>query len=308
MTLASDNKFPKLIITEGSAPSSPAAGDQKLFIDSADHLLKLKNSAGTVTAVGGGLSDPMTTRGDIIIRNSSNTTARLAVGSAGKVLTSDGTDVSWQTPSGGTRAFGLDRASLDGTYGDEFTGGSLDVKWSRHNQISGQETYQAGGLASALKVAHGTSNASEYIYQTAPNGTNETWEASVTWSQETTTGQMFALLMVSSSGTGVATLIYDTSPGLYLANVASHAYSSALSQNTNLVVTGHAYRYGGRVWLRLRKASGVYYASYSFDGQVYSSELSGTPSAFTPARVGIGRILGTNANSIAHWHWFDKTA
>lgn len=36
----------------------------------------------------------MTTRGDMIIRNSANTTTRLAVGPAGTVLKSDGTDVS----------------------------------------------------------------------------------------------------------------------------------------------------------------------------------------------------------------------
>ncbi len=44
---------------------------------------------------GGGLTDPMTTRGDIIVRNASNVTARLAIGAAGKILSSDGTDVSW---------------------------------------------------------------------------------------------------------------------------------------------------------------------------------------------------------------------
>jgi hypothetical protein len=52
----------------------------------------------------GGLSDPMTTRGDIIIRNASNVTARLARGSSGQVLRSDGTDVAWATPSAGSGA------------------------------------------------------------------------------------------------------------------------------------------------------------------------------------------------------------
>lgn len=50
---------------------------------------------------GGGMIDPMTTRGDIIYRNSSNTTTRLGRGTSGQVLTSDGTDISWQTPSSG---------------------------------------------------------------------------------------------------------------------------------------------------------------------------------------------------------------
>ncbi len=44
------------------------------------------------TGNAGDFSDPMTTRGDIIVRNSSNATARLAVGSANTVLKSDGTD------------------------------------------------------------------------------------------------------------------------------------------------------------------------------------------------------------------------
>jgi len=44
---------------------------------------------------GGGLSDPTTTRGDIIFRNSSNVTDRKALGTANQVLISDGTDLQW---------------------------------------------------------------------------------------------------------------------------------------------------------------------------------------------------------------------
>src|SRR5881392_3327219 len=51
MVKASDNEFPSFLVKEGTAPASPAAGDQRLFIDSADHVLKRKNSSGTVTSV-----------------------------------------------------------------------------------------------------------------------------------------------------------------------------------------------------------------------------------------------------------------
>lgn len=51
MAKASDNQFPKLLLVEGAAPASPAAGNQGLFIDSADHKLKRVNSAGTVTVI-----------------------------------------------------------------------------------------------------------------------------------------------------------------------------------------------------------------------------------------------------------------
>lgn len=42
-------------MTETSAPATnPAAGDQRLYIDSTDHKLKLKNSTGTITSIAGG--------------------------------------------------------------------------------------------------------------------------------------------------------------------------------------------------------------------------------------------------------------
>lgn len=95
------NPLPFLPFTETVDPANPVAGGQRLFVDT-DHLLKMIDSSGTVTtfATGGvALSDPMTTRGDIIIRNASNATARLGRGSAGQVLTSDGTDIAWATPA-----------------------------------------------------------------------------------------------------------------------------------------------------------------------------------------------------------------
>lgn len=47
MTKASDNAFPSILITEGTEPSAPAAGKQRLYIDSTTHKLKRTNSSGT---------------------------------------------------------------------------------------------------------------------------------------------------------------------------------------------------------------------------------------------------------------------
>jgi len=44
---------------------------------------------------GGGFTDPMTTRGDIIYRNSSNVTDRLGIGTNGYYIISNGTDIFW---------------------------------------------------------------------------------------------------------------------------------------------------------------------------------------------------------------------
>mgnify|MGYP003134395332 FL=1 len=53
------------------------------------------DGAGSGAAVAPALVEPLTTRGDIVVRNASNLTARLAVGSASNVVLTDGTDVSW---------------------------------------------------------------------------------------------------------------------------------------------------------------------------------------------------------------------
>ncbi len=172
VTVGSSNPYPSVLFVEGAAPTTPAAGTQRLFVDTADGLLKLKDDAGVVTAIGGsaaahiadtsaahaasavgftpngsiaatdvqaaivevrdeasgGFVDPMTTRGDVIVRNAANATARLAIGTTGKVLQSDGTDISWQTPAGGGSAGVGAKASKNATQ-SLTTGTETAVTW-----------------------------------------------------------------------------------------------------------------------------------------------------------------------------------
>jgi len=73
---ASDNAFPSVLVTEGTAPASPASGKQRVYIDSADHHLKRKNSSGTVTDLEGGTAAAyVTAHGARVIRS-----ANLSVG------------------------------------------------------------------------------------------------------------------------------------------------------------------------------------------------------------------------------------
>jgi hypothetical protein len=48
MALGSNNPFPKVILVEGSTPSSPSAGRQSLFLSSTDNRFKRVNSSGSV--------------------------------------------------------------------------------------------------------------------------------------------------------------------------------------------------------------------------------------------------------------------
>ncbi|MDD5367452.1 MAG: hypothetical protein PHQ40_00340 [Anaerolineaceae bacterium] len=90
MTKASDNKFPKLILTEqGSTPANPDAGDQKLFIRDSDHKLCRVNSSGSVVVAEGS--------GDVV-GPAGATDGHLAVfdGATGKVIKDGGA-----VPAGG---------------------------------------------------------------------------------------------------------------------------------------------------------------------------------------------------------------
>ena len=63
MTKASDNAFPSILITEGTEPSAPAAGKQRLYIDSTTHLLKATNSSGTDRTIEGVAAGAITSSG-----------------------------------------------------------------------------------------------------------------------------------------------------------------------------------------------------------------------------------------------------
>lgn len=108
----------------------------------------------------GGMSDPMTTRGDIIVRNVSNVTSRLGRGTAGTVFTSDGTDVSWQpvsVPLTSYRvAFGGADGKLTSQAGFEFNYGSNPFLYISKNAPSIPHTGFIAGHNSILLNAEST--------------------------------------------------------------------------------------------------------------------------------------------------------
>jgi len=87
------------------------------------YFLKLNDSGGTLVwaaASGGGMTDPMTTIGDMIYRNSSNITDRRAIGTTGQILTVSGGLPVWATPATGLTVGGSDKdvqVNASGTFG-----------------------------------------------------------------------------------------------------------------------------------------------------------------------------------------------
>lgn len=104
----------------------------------ADYVMTYDASAATNKKVllnnlpgGGGMSNPMTTAGDIIIGDTGGTPLRLPKGSSGQVLTIDPSTVLpvWATVKAYGAPFDVPPASPS-SYDDEFTAGTLDGKWT----------------------------------------------------------------------------------------------------------------------------------------------------------------------------------
>lgn len=105
MTKASDNVFPRFLVSEGGSTATPAANRVTLYAKT-DGLLYSKDDAGVETLVsggGGGAAVATDTiwdaAGDLVQGTGANTAARLASGTAGFFLMANGvgTAVSWAT-------------------------------------------------------------------------------------------------------------------------------------------------------------------------------------------------------------------
>lgn len=110
------NALFEAIATRNAGTSAPTTTfPHMLWVDETNDLIKIRNEANTAwvdfynwdgsaaptPASGGGGSSPITTRGDIIRGDSGGAEERLALGTNGQVLKSDGTDVVWAAESGG---------------------------------------------------------------------------------------------------------------------------------------------------------------------------------------------------------------
>jgi hypothetical protein len=288
------------------------------------HNMIEKNDGGTWVdwaSLAGGFSDPLTTKGDLLVRSASAST-RQAAGADGTSLVYDaaqtngvkaenrvksivaGTNVTVDSTDplnpivaasgGGGSAFPLDSGSLNGTYGDHFTGSSLDAKWTRVGYVSGDEQYQTGG-GSWLQIDTART-AANYYYQTAPSGDFTVVMKMTLWSN---TGVMFGPLILDSSGNGICAAAYNSSDGHYALAVSAGSYGGSFTTVAGPVFAAAA---SGRTsWLKLNKTSTNYKASISLDGATWRAWTSTKSFATTPTRIGFGGITGTALSFAVDW-------
>lgn len=152
-------------------------------------------------------ADPMTTRGDIIVRKSGGTD-RLALGTSGQVLTSDGTDVAWGNITGYIHLEAV-RAKPDGT--DTPTGPVMDgiQDYLGYDPTSTSSYYWSSMLPDE---ASGKTLKVRFYYKTADTSTDVVFNAYVS---------------AYAEGDDADTASYDTANSL---TSTSHATASRIKK------------------------------------------------------------------------------
>jgi len=150
--------------TAGAAPATPPAGQFTLYLDASDKLAKIdENDTVTVIEQAAGMTNPMTTAGDMIVGGASGVPGRTAVGTEGQV---------WSVVSGAP-AWAAATAGADNQtiveYHDDF-----------HAAGAALSDGVMGALGWQRTVASGATQGSQYIDSTVTDhpGILELFQAS----------------------------------------------------------------------------------------------------------------------------------
>ena len=201
MAKASDNVFPYVHVAPAAAPSSPSAGSERLYLDSADgNKLKRKDSSGTVTTIEGGSST-----GGIIARTSYDP-ASLA-----SYTTSSTTDadvdatnlaVTFTVPASGAVLIRLEaHAGFTGTYNDA-------VNWGlRNGSTTVKSVPVIGGVLSSSSQGPNSSWTKTFYVSGLTPGASLTYKWSWKVNSGAVTGRLYA-----STAAGAAAQPMDRSP------------------------------------------------------------------------------------------------
>lgn len=194
-TLFQNNLSPYLTIVEATEPSAPAAGQQRLYIDSTTHLLKATNSSGTDRTIEGVPAGAITTSG------LTQATARLL----GRTTASTGAVEEITVGSGLSLAAGALTATAGGFVGFRAYGASPQAlsAVTETNITFGTEDYDTSTMFSSPTF-------------TVPGGMTGKWRVTFQIYFPTAPGACYARLHLNGSSfiTGVGIVLDEAASSL----------------------------------------------------------------------------------------------
>jgi len=273
---------------------------------------------------------PITSLGDLIIGNGSNSATRLAISpTAGDVLTSNGTTAVWAASTGGVASF---QTSLSGLTPNTATGGAVTLAGTLGATSGGtsQSTYTTGDIlySSASNVLSKLAIGSLGQVLTVGAGNVPAWGAAaaagVTTISFGTTGltpntatagavTVAGTLATASGGTGLSGATPFTSGGVLYASSQSALASSALLASNAMVVGGGAgsapltrsnitsdnsfLQLGASTPLRFADSDSSNYVSFQAPATITSNVAWTLPAT----DGGSGQFLSTNGSGTLSW-------
>jgi hypothetical protein len=231
------------------------------------------SSWSTWATIASGMTDPMTTRGDIIIRNAANATARLGIGAAGTSPVSDGVDIAYGNPNAKKHAC---RAS--DTSGQSILNNTQTAVLLGAADLEDTDNFHFTSAANLTGTVAKTASSAAIV----GTGTSFTTELTV--------GQM-----ISVPGTAaevrVVTVITDNTHLTVNSNFANTASGQTATRvNTGLVaqIAGD-YDIGGTVVLASNSATGFRFLGVRVNGSNYVAidERAGYASAASEQYISI---------------------
>jgi hypothetical protein len=162
-----DNPSPSLLFAEGVDPAAPAAGHQRLWVDT-DHTLKTIDSSSTVREYTPNAAETLpasiiAAKGDLIVGTANDTAGILTVGTNTHVLTADSTQTTglkWAAAAGGGS---VATDAIWDAAGDLAVGSGADTAAKLTKGSDGTVlTMTAGAVGWAAVPLHGFSGARVY--------------------------------------------------------------------------------------------------------------------------------------------------
>jgi len=238
---------------------------------------------------------PITSTGDLILGNGVNSATRLAIGTNGYVLTSNGTTASWQASSGGVTTF---QTSLSGLTPNTATSGAVTLAGTlgATSGGTGQSTYTTGDIlyASATntlsKLAAGTNG---YILTLASGVPS--------WAANSATGASFNVTdFTATAGQTTFTVTYTVGLVEVYRNGVKLAIADYTASNGTTIVLATGANVGDVIeviaFASVNTAATISYDTFSGTGSQVAFTMSVTPANSQSVVVAISGVVQDPGN------------